>query len=195
MNRNQDNSGDHKLIRCPDCRYSWQGLPSKGRCPECGFDYNGDVHTWTPTQHLMLGFSIPCFLICIAILKSIWSGSPQWKNTAELVVGLLLALFAGAVGIVCIVYRFQKRYIVCDDDGVRMRKGWSTHSVKWEDVAGIKKRWSGDWICLRGKRRPMRLLLANRDARYREFMDQLEDRYKAFQAAKDFHGGGSGNDT
>lgn len=31
------------LSKCPDCHYSFRGLPTAGRCPECGFHY--DEHT------------------------------------------------------------------------------------------------------------------------------------------------------
>ncbi len=29
-----------RLNRCPQCSYSFQGLPAAGRCPECGFVYD-----------------------------------------------------------------------------------------------------------------------------------------------------------
>lgn len=94
-----DNCKFLQLKNCPRCAYSIEGLPRRGRCPECGFSYDQDMrllpimlHRWRPSKSartilsVLVAFSatmtviafingpIPIFLIfvtCIGFLPLI----------------------------------------------------------------------------------------------------------------------------
>ena len=35
-----------RIPKCPDCGYSWEGLPNSGTCPECGTRFDDGSNIW-----------------------------------------------------------------------------------------------------------------------------------------------------
>lgn len=63
------------LTHCPVCRYDLTGLPKTHACPECGFEYDESMRTWT-NRHGIWWFAlhISCLLfIAFFLIVAIWN--------------------------------------------------------------------------------------------------------------------------
>lgn len=110
-----------RLVICPACGYSLEGLPSEGVCPECGGGYDQSaiiLHGWALGSHANLSNLSPpravvtvvasAFFILLLLARSRQSASP-----------VLLVVVAGWLGVMAVM--LWRRFTATAPGLVRVR--------------------------------------------------------------------------
>lgn len=93
------------LDECPRCSYPLSGLPSRHRCPECGFPYD---KTWLCLKR-QRSASVRAWVLYLILLVLLWQGSTvvfHRLTTARDWLHLLL----GILGFVCLIWLLVEKF-------------------------------------------------------------------------------------
>lgn len=82
------------LDRCPQCQYSFEGLPAEGRCPECGLRYDRESIAWRPrfgrTWVIFLSFGLLVLMAHVLLILHGYSRGPLLLTLANVAIASLL---------------------------------------------------------------------------------------------------------
>ena len=181
---------------CPGCRYSWRGLPSEGRCPECGFPFTPALRVWVESRVLTALMPIFCFLQLGVWLAWLWDDfdtslpagvitlpgatqrAIQW-DSVHLHLGFAVLFLALTLWTLWNLWpiRFQVFFAV-DRDAVRVRTDKCIRSATWGEIEKVVHGTTYDSIHVRGARN---IVLKKPLIRtpYRDFMEELLRRWEA----------------
>jgi hypothetical protein len=67
-----------RLHHCPDCGYELRGLPSEGKCPECGFAYEESMFSLRGRQSGYVPAAIFYGCMCFWAVKSLFEAEYGW---------------------------------------------------------------------------------------------------------------------
>lgn len=142
---------------CPDCGYSWRGLPDEGRCPECGLVYGETLAVWRPRgRQIALGVCLLVQAACVGVScynllhrhvvvaaptapsGSTLAAQPNWMGAG--LSGGIAALLA--VAAFYMLFRTtQSCYLSVAENGVRIRQGNRLHEEPWGNIRAIVPIW------------------------------------------------------
>ncbi len=152
---------------CPECGYSWRGLPGVGRCPECGFRYDGTTVVWRPPiRFLVFLFLLQAVLYGLAAHNSFTTSvpagailppgvTPSMLNDHRGGYGYGIASAVSIVGAAVLLFGVNREYYVAVNSwGIRVHQWGKPRESKWAHIQSIKQgAFLCDWLYLDDGRR------------------------------------------
>ena len=140
------------VTSCPECGYSWEGLPDGGKCPECGFPRGADLRVWKQSLWSIWWRPVGGVLIMIGqgmslvgqlhriISNKVVIGAPDGYIFLICMQGIL-----AAAGLLIALYTMRPacrtRYVALDRDGLNIGDPRGRRGVLWSQLRGIRQRY------------------------------------------------------
>jgi hypothetical protein len=132
---------DH-LSHCLDCGYSLTGLPTRHRCPECGWEYDQFTRVWRKKDRWLAVKELCVSLILIILFAAGFSAGFAVSPTMGTVLQLFVVFVFACVLIVrwrCYSTRRQGEFVAITPEGIRARQHEMLEPVliRWEAIEAI----------------------------------------------------------
>lgn len=125
------------LSRCPDCRYYLTGLPTRHRCPECGFEYDEFTIVWESGHRWFHYAAYFCVLIwpTIILVKIIVQLLRHRVPSSIDAIGVSVCLPLALSGLLILRRIDQRgRFAAVSPKGLFVRDVAKTRHVPWSEL-------------------------------------------------------------
>src|SRR5262249_38777567 len=133
------------LETCPVCEYSLRSLPTRHRCPECGFEFDESTEVWRLRRFNLLGFRVFQLLVAVTlavilIVRMVTQGGRF--SGGDIGLGLNLLSYSLPVLLVVLAVR-SKPFVAIDRREVLIRLPLErVRHIAWDDILDVDSGWN-----------------------------------------------------